>query len=47
MNVHPFAPFMKQAIALAERGRWNVAPNPTVGALLVRDGQIVAGGWHA
>ena len=38
--------FMREAIALAERGRWRTAPNPTVGAVLVRDGQIVARGWH-
>lgn len=42
----PFAPFMREAIVLAERGRWAVAPNPTVGAVLVRDNQIVAQGWH-
>lgn len=38
---------MREAIALAEQGRWRVAPNPAVGAVLVRDGQIVARGWHA
>ena len=41
-----FAPFMRQAAALAERGRWAACPNPTVGAVLVRDGNIVAEGWH-
>lgn len=43
---HPFAPFVRHALQLAERGRWHTAPNPTVGAVLVRDGQIVAEGWH-
>lgn len=43
---HPFAPFMREAVALAERGRWSAAPNPTVGAVLVRDDEIVARGWH-
>jgi diaminohydroxyphosphoribosylaminopyrimidine deaminase/5-amino-6-(5-phosphoribosylamino)uracil reductase len=38
---------MREAIALAERGRWHVAPNPMVGAVLVRDGQVAARGWHA
>ena len=38
--------FMRRAIELAERGRWRTAPNPTVGAVLVRDGSIVAEGWH-
>lgn len=39
--------FMREALALAERGRWHTAPNPTVGAVLVQDGRIVAEGWHA
>lgn len=41
-----FIPFMRAALALAENGRWLACPNPTVGAVLVRDGQIVARGWH-
>jgi len=41
-----FAPFMAEAIKLAEKGRFYVCPNPTVGAVLVKDGQIVARGWH-
>ena len=41
-----FAPFRREAIALAKRGRWRTAPNPMVGAVLVRDGEIVARGWH-
>lgn len=43
---HPFAPHMREAIALAEKGRWHAAPNPTVGAVLVRNGEIVARGYH-
>ncbi|MFI3271701.1 MAG: bifunctional diaminohydroxyphosphoribosylaminopyrimidine deaminase/5-amino-6-(5-phosphoribosylamino)uracil reductase RibD [Pseudomonadota bacterium] len=43
---HPFAPFVRHALNLAERGRWHTAPNPTVGAVLVRDGIVVAEGWH-
>ncbi|MFV0349152.1 MAG: bifunctional diaminohydroxyphosphoribosylaminopyrimidine deaminase/5-amino-6-(5-phosphoribosylamino)uracil reductase RibD [Halodesulfovibrio sp.] len=43
---HPFEPFMREAIALAEQGRWHAAPNPTVGAVLVKDGVIVARGYH-
>ncbi|NCD24126.1 MAG: bifunctional diaminohydroxyphosphoribosylaminopyrimidine deaminase/5-amino-6-(5-phosphoribosylamino)uracil reductase RibD [Deltaproteobacteria bacterium] len=38
--------FMDKAIALAERGRGKTAPNPCVGAVLVRDGRVVAKGWH-
>ena len=38
--------FMRQAINLAERGRHRVMPNPLVGCVLVRDGEIIAEGWH-
>lgn len=38
--------WMKRALALAERGRGHVEPNPLVGALLVRDGVLVGEGWH-
>lgn len=46
MSDNNFAVFMREAITLAEKGRWHAAPNPTVGAVLVRDGQVVARGWH-
>ena len=38
--------FMRRAIELAERGRYSVRPNPLVGCVLVRDGKIIAEGWH-
>jgi len=38
---------LHRALALAERGRWTCAPNPMVGALVVRDGVIVGEGFHA
>ncbi|EGJ50668.1 bifunctional diaminohydroxyphosphoribosylaminopyrimidine deaminase/5-amino-6-(5-phosphoribosylamino)uracil reductase RibD [Desulfocurvibacter africanus] len=38
--------FMRRALELAERCRGFTAPNPCVGAVLVRDGQVVAEGWH-
>jgi diaminohydroxyphosphoribosylaminopyrimidine deaminase/5-amino-6-(5-phosphoribosylamino)uracil reductase len=38
--------YMRMALELAERGRGLVAPNPLVGAVLVRDGEIVGEGWH-
>ncbi|MBR4742374.1 MAG: bifunctional diaminohydroxyphosphoribosylaminopyrimidine deaminase/5-amino-6-(5-phosphoribosylamino)uracil reductase RibD [Desulfovibrio sp.] len=41
-----YAPFMAEAIALAEKGRWHTAPNPTVGCVLIREGKIVATGYH-
>jgi len=31
---------------LAERGLWSTDPNPRVGCVLVRDGEIVGEGWH-
>lgn len=37
---------MRHAAELARRGRGATAPNPCVGAVLVRDGRIVAEGWH-
>ena len=37
---------MRRALELAERGRGYVEPNPLVGAVIVRDDQVVAEGWH-
>ena len=37
---------MSRALELAERGRGCVEPNPLVGAVVVRDGQLVGEGWH-
>ncbi|HEU0007970.1 MAG TPA: bifunctional diaminohydroxyphosphoribosylaminopyrimidine deaminase/5-amino-6-(5-phosphoribosylamino)uracil reductase RibD [Terriglobia bacterium] len=38
--------FMLHALDLAKRGRALVSPNPMVGAVLVRNGQIVGEGFH-
>lgn len=38
---------MRHALALAERGLGNVYPNPAVGAVIVRDGNIAGRGWTA
>jgi diaminohydroxyphosphoribosylaminopyrimidine deaminase/5-amino-6-(5-phosphoribosylamino)uracil reductase len=38
--------FMRRALALAERGRGTTRPNPTVGAVVVRGGRIIAEGFH-
>lgn len=38
--------FMTRALELAEQGRFSVSPNPMVGAVIVRDGMIVAEGFH-
>ena len=37
---------MARALQLAEQGLWTTSPNPRVGCVLVRDGQIVGEGWH-
>lgn len=37
---------MGEALALAERGRGHVSPNPVVGAVIVKDGEVVGRGWH-
>ena len=34
--------YMRRAIKLAEKGRHRVMPNPLVGCVLVKDGEIVA-----
>jgi diaminohydroxyphosphoribosylaminopyrimidine deaminase/5-amino-6-(5-phosphoribosylamino)uracil reductase len=38
--------YMGRCLALAERGWGKVSPNPMVGAVLVRDGVVLAEGWH-
>ncbi len=38
--------FMRRAIALSLRGRGRVNPNPMVGAVIARDGEVLAEGWH-
>ncbi|HET8771695.1 MAG TPA: bifunctional diaminohydroxyphosphoribosylaminopyrimidine deaminase/5-amino-6-(5-phosphoribosylamino)uracil reductase RibD [Gemmatimonadaceae bacterium] len=38
---------MRRALLLARRGWGRTAPNPMVGAVLVRDGRVVGEGWHA
>ena len=37
---------MQQALTLAKRGRLTVSPNPMVGCIIVKNGQIIAEGWH-
>ena len=39
--------WMRRALALAERGWGHTAPNPMVGAVVVREGVVVGEGWHA
>jgi diaminohydroxyphosphoribosylaminopyrimidine deaminase/5-amino-6-(5-phosphoribosylamino)uracil reductase len=37
---------LTRAIELAAQGRGRVSPNPLVGAVLARDGEVLAEGWH-
>jgi diaminohydroxyphosphoribosylaminopyrimidine deaminase/5-amino-6-(5-phosphoribosylamino)uracil reductase len=37
---------MARALTLARRGLFGTDPNPRVGCVLVRDGEIVGEGWH-
>jgi diaminohydroxyphosphoribosylaminopyrimidine deaminase/5-amino-6-(5-phosphoribosylamino)uracil reductase len=38
--------YMRQALELARQGRSLASPNPMVGAVLVRDGEVVGRGFH-
>ena len=40
------ATYMKLALRLAAKGAGWVSPNPMVGAVVVKDGQIVGRGYH-
>ena len=40
------ATYMARAIQLARRGQWTTTPNPNVGCVVVKDGEIVGEGWH-
>lgn len=47
-SAHPRdAAYMRRALTLARRGWGQTAPNPLVGAVLVRDEQVVGEGYHA
>jgi diaminohydroxyphosphoribosylaminopyrimidine deaminase/5-amino-6-(5-phosphoribosylamino)uracil reductase len=37
---------LARAIEIAERGRGRTNPNPVVGAVVVKDGQVLGEGWH-
>lgn len=39
--------FMRRALELALLGQYTAPPNPAVGAVLVRDGRVLAEGFHA
>lgn len=43
LDVH----YMARAMELARKGLYSTHPNPRVGCVIVREGQIVGEGWHA
>ena len=45
MNAHDIR-FMEHALALARKGVGLASPNPAVGCVIVRDGEIVGEGFH-
>ena len=38
--------WMQQAIRLARHGQYSTRPNPNVGCVIVKDGQLVGEGFH-
>ena len=38
--------YMARALKLAQRGRFTTHPNPNVGCVIVKDGEIVGEGYH-
>ncbi|WP_315169165.1 bifunctional diaminohydroxyphosphoribosylaminopyrimidine deaminase/5-amino-6-(5-phosphoribosylamino)uracil reductase RibD [Metaclostridioides mangenotii] len=38
--------YMKKALDLAKKGAGRVSPNPMVGAVIVKDGEIIGSGYH-
>jgi diaminohydroxyphosphoribosylaminopyrimidine deaminase/5-amino-6-(5-phosphoribosylamino)uracil reductase len=51
MSAHPEqgvmdAHYMARALELARKGLYSTHPNPRVGCVVVRDGQVVGEGWH-
>ena len=39
--------YMSRALSLAVRGQGRTSPNPMVGCVIVRDGQVIGEGYHA
>lgn len=44
--LHADEKYMARAFELARRGRFTTTPNPNVGCVIVRDGEIVGEGYH-
>jgi len=46
MSQDPDAAYMRRALRLAARAAGRTSPNPLVGAVIVRDGEVVGEGYH-
>ncbi len=46
MSLNQDAIFMATAIKIAKKGCFTTDPNPSVGCLLVLNGEVIAKGWH-
>ncbi|MCB2156498.1 bifunctional diaminohydroxyphosphoribosylaminopyrimidine deaminase/5-amino-6-(5-phosphoribosylamino)uracil reductase RibD [bacterium] len=46
MAEHEYSEYMRRAIELARRSFGRTRPNPNVGALIIKNGEIVGEGWH-
>jgi diaminohydroxyphosphoribosylaminopyrimidine deaminase/5-amino-6-(5-phosphoribosylamino)uracil reductase len=46
METETQSAFLEQALELAERGIGQTSPNPSVGAVVVRDGKVLGRGFH-
>lgn len=46
MSIDPDRKFMKKALVLARKGLGRTSPNPAVGAVLVKNGVIIASDYH-
>jgi diaminohydroxyphosphoribosylaminopyrimidine deaminase/5-amino-6-(5-phosphoribosylamino)uracil reductase len=45
-TLSPDEQFMQRALVLAEKGLGDVEPNPAVGAVIVKDGNVIGEGYH-
>src|SRR5690606_35379357 len=44
--IHPDQLWMQRAIELAQLGQYSTKPNPNVGCVIIKDGQLVGEGFH-
>ncbi len=46
LNIKQDVKYIKRCFALAKKGKGFVSPNPLVGAVIVKNGQVIGEGWH-